>query len=1075
MKRIRVLLLTLALTLSMMAPEFAMLPAVYAESDTPAAVTAESNQAADPDASGAPAANEAADPATGTPDADPSADALEEADPGEAVVRAPDNGQDAVDPEPADMPDPAPADVPDPAPADVPDPEPQPFKFDSYKKLNMRDLYNANILVIPDELKDKITVEPAEYGSGLLLSGNVGDLNAAYLTISEEFNFDSGSVGRFYFDGLKDKDKGMDVEIEVYLDDEKTPKVTIPLKKQMGKREWANKGDKSVNLSTAEITGKHRVALRPKISGKNDTDNTTVMLRAIQFCKTTVPVMYFNIDESEGTIEAMNSSSDHSVECYGSVDLIVPDLFNANETFRDEYGQQKSLTGLDLEYIRGRGNSTWMDEKKPYKVKFDKGQDLFGFGKNKHWVLLANRYDNSLIRNRMTYWLGQQLGMEYTPQCVPVEVVMNGEFYGSYLLCEQIRVGKGRVTIDDLDDIKDVPAITDELIQTGGYLLSMDTEEDEKRSFRTENGMQLYIESPDDNVAYFNEYIKAYTQKVENAILGEDFKDASGQPYTDYLDIDSAVDYWWIQEFSANGDAYGSGSTYLYKKRDKSESEQGKLYWGPLWDFDYVAWGDLEYDPDPSGTLDYTSTPWFDTMKTDPVFIKKVKDRWYEEGGIKDKLLEITKEGGRLDKYIEQMETTYTYDHDLWGAYESDINEYKGEIEQLRTWINKRIEGVEESVKELSTDPHKVTFMVDGKIIKEKEIIGALRKSDFPEAPAKEGFVFSSWIDDEDCPYEAGSHVTQDVILNAYYLAEEEIVQAKDIFFSSYDVYYALYEDSENGYSNWYSPDYRVMPDNAFDTSLTWTSSNSTIAEVDEEGAIAIKGKGDAVITATLANGVSRSFNLHILGYEDFNECEKVSLDKTSIKLKTGSYDQVLPVYSPTPCDTGELIWVSTDESVACVDDLGVVSAVGIGTADILAVNLNTREVLKCKVTVTGRRVKKSGSIYEITSEKAGSRTATLVKARNAKGVTIPATITSGGHKYSVNRIKTKAFAKSKATKVIIRTKKLTKTRVKGSLKGSKVKTIKVKVGTKSLNKKYVKRYKKYFTKNNAGKKVKVY
>lgn len=137
--------------------------------------------------------------------------------------------------------------------------------------------------------------------------------------------------------------------------------------------------------------------------------------------------MYFHIDESQGTIQSMNSSEDHSAECYGTVDLRVPDSFNADETFRDEYGVQESLDGLVLEYIRGRGNSTWSDIKKPYKVKLDKSVDLFGFGKNKHWLLIANRYDNSLVRNRMTYWLAARLGMEYTPQCVPVEVVMNGE------------------------------------------------------------------------------------------------------------------------------------------------------------------------------------------------------------------------------------------------------------------------------------------------------------------------------------------------------------------------------------------------------------------------------------------------------------------------------------------------------------------------------------------------------------------------------------------------------------------------------------------------------------------------
>ena len=1009
MKRIRVALLTLVLSISMLVPEFSMLPAVYAQEETPA-VTQSVDSAADAEA---PAATKAAVDESG-----------------------------------------------------------------SYDMIYMTSLYDANQIVIPDEMKDKITIEPAEYGKGLLFTGKVEDLNSLQITIGKEFNFDSGSAGRLLFDGLRDKDRGMSVEAGIYLDNSETPLEEIPLSKQMGKREWANRGDKSVSLGSKEIIGKHKVSLRLKISGKKDSAKTTVMLRAIQFCKTTLPVMYFNIDESEGTIEAMNSSEDHSVECYGSVDLVVPDAFNADKTFRDEYGEQDSLSGLELEYIRGRGNSTWSEEKKPYKVKFDKAQDLFGFGKNKHWVLLANRFDNSLVRNRMTYWLGQQLGMEYTPQCVPVEVVMNGEFYGSYLLCEQIRVGKGRVTIDDLDDIKDAPDFTDELIKTGGYLLSMDFMEDEKRSFTTEKGMQLYIESPDDNVAYFSDYIKAYTQKVENAIFGENFKDKEGHPYTDYLDMDSAVDYWWVQEFSANGDAYGNGSTYLYKKRD-DDTGAGKLYWGPLWDFDFVAWGDLDYDSDAPDNLDYTTTPWFEEMKGDPVFISKVKARWTEKGGLRDQLTEITKKGGRLDKYIEQMETSYRYDHELWGSYDSKLTEYKDEIEQLRGWINKRIEYTDAAVSEMNTDPHHVKFMIDGKVVKEVEVTGVLRRSDIPEAPKKSGMVFQYWEDKDGIAYDEGSRITADVTVSAFYIDEDDVVEAKDIFFKSYDLYYPAYigENSYEG-SDWLFIEHRVMPDGAA-YEITWKSSNPEVAEItDNDGDIKINSTGDATITATLDNGVSRSMDLHVVSYEDLKDYETTTLNKESLTLKRGGYAQILTTSSPRPCEEPDFIWVSTNEDVASVDDMGIVTAISPGTADVLAVNMLTRETMRCRVTVKsgsnlGKTVKRGGSTYKITSDKSSKRRAKLVKAKNAKTVTIPAYIKLNGKKYYINRIGSRAFAKSKATKVIIKTKKLTRSCVKKSLKGSKVKIIKVKTGKKNL-KKYVKKYKKIFTKKNAGRKVTV-
>jgi len=119
-----------------------------------------------------------------------------------------------------------------------------------------------------------------------------------------------------------------------------------------------------------------------------------------------------------------------------------------------------------------------------------------------------------------------------------------------------------------------------------------------------------------------------------------------------------------------------------------------------------------------------------------------------------------------------------------------------------------------------------------------------------------------------------------------------------------------------------------------------------------------------------------------------------------------------------------------------------------------------------------GDTVKSAGSTYVVTN--VAKKTVAFKKAKKAKKVTVPATVKIKGKTYKVTGISVKAFKGTKTKTVTIKTKKLTKKSVKGSLKGSKVKTIKVKVGKKSVNKKYVKKYKKFFTKKNAGKKVKV-
>ncbi len=1060
MRKIRVILLTLILSISMLAPELSMIPAAYAQDETPALTQSAENTDAVNDAAGADDSENPDEPAN--------------------VVKG--DGDDPENPEGS-------ADT---AKGDGDEPAEPAAEFGSYDKLQIADLYEAGKITFPEEIK-----EPVAEGSGLLFSGKVGELNGAYINIDVPFDFNEGSVGRVTFDGLKDKTSNMNVDVEVYFDGSKSPSATIPLKRQMGKEKWANDGEKSVTLGTGGFKGEHSVALRFNITGVTDPDvKTKILLRSIRFFKATVPVMYFNIDESQGTIEAMNSSDDHSVECCGTVDLVVPDEFNNDESFRDEYKRQDSLYGLDLEYIRGRGNSTWMDNKKPYKVKLNEKQDLFGFGENAHWVLLANRFDNSLVRNRMTYWLGRELGMEFTPECVPVEVVMNGEFYGSYLLCEQIRVGKGRVEIDDLDKVKDAPAVTDEIIETGGYLLSMDSfTDDEVRSFKTKNNMQFYIESPEDNVAYYNDYIKAYTQKVEDAIYdgGVDDTDENMPLYAKYLDLNAAVDYWWIQEFSSNGDAYCNGSTYLYKKR-VSDTEAGKLYWGPIWDFDFVAWGDLDYDVDAPTTLDTTTAPWFTMLMSDPVFIKRVKERWEEAGGLHDALDEITQQGGRLDKYLAQMETSYNYDHEKWGPYDSPFTEYKDEIEQLREWIVKRTGFAEEEVRMLSAEPHHVTFVIDGETVGEKDLIGAIYEKDFPEIPDKPGYMFMDWIDEEENSYKDGSRITSDLVLTARYVKGEDLVQAEDIFFGGYDICYPVYLKADGNDNETFDQVFTVMPEDADSMSIMWTSSDESVARVTPDGgSVNIYDYGDVIITATLSNGKTKSYNLHIVNYGDVEDREESVLDKTSLTLSPGEYSQIQIISTPLLCTPPEFIWLSMNEDVAKVDEVGVVTGVAPGTTNVLAVSSETREIMKCSVTVkgdegggsnnnnntpadnTGAKVKYRGSTYQITSDKEGARTAMLVKAKNKKSVTIPASVKLNGKTYEVNKIKAKAFKKSKAKKLIIKTKKLSKSRVKGSLKGSKIKKVKVKVGKKKTNKKYVKKYRKYFTKKNCGKKVKVY
>lgn len=175
---------------------------------------------------------------------------------------------------------------------------------------------------------------------------------------------------------------------------------------------------------TKNITGKHNIYF----SFSTDSKETEVTFNSFEFVKNSLPVVSFDIDESEGTVEDMNNSDNHTDMCHGSMNIDIP------SGYEGEYSDSLASATYKMEYIRGRGNSTWSESKKPYKIKLESKADILGMGSNKHWVLVANIYDNSKMRNKMTYTLGERLGIAYTPKSVPVDVVMNGEYYGNYYL-----------------------------------------------------------------------------------------------------------------------------------------------------------------------------------------------------------------------------------------------------------------------------------------------------------------------------------------------------------------------------------------------------------------------------------------------------------------------------------------------------------------------------------------------------------------------------------------------------------------------------------------------------------------
>ena len=222
--------------------------------------------------------------------------------------------------------------------------------------------------------------------------------------------------------------------------------------------------------------------------------------------------------------------------------------------------------------IRLRGHSTSTRPKKPYKIKFTKKQKLLDIdGKYKKWAILANHYDISLIRNILAFKISEMIGLEFTPRCEPVDVIVNGNFKGNYFVCDQVEVKEGRVDIEEISD-NDI---------TGGYLLEIDQRATkEEKYFLTEKGLIGEIKYPDsDDITKEQEnYIKKFLNKLEkNVYLGK----------LKYIDLYSFYRYFIIQEFCGDIDTVLSSFNVHKKKGDN------KLYFGPVWDYD------LSFDNDP--------------------------------------------------------------------------------------------------------------------------------------------------------------------------------------------------------------------------------------------------------------------------------------------------------------------------------------------------------------------------------------------------------------------------------------------------------------------------------------------
>lgn len=267
--------------------------------------------------------------------------------------------------------------------------------------------------------------------------------------------------------------------------------------------------------------------------------------------------------------------------------------------------------------IRGRGNSTWKADKKPYKLKFDQKIDLFGNGKAKTWTLIANDYDPSMVRNYLAYSLAALFAsQQYTTSVQFVDLVLNDVYQGVYLVCEQVQTGTNRVDIAD-----NMEKYSPEEI---GYLLELDDH------IFGEGGVEgvdyvvvedvsyayvLKTPDPDDgDTTPYAAYIKEYLETCVAALSSQDWSTIQ-----EYLDVTSFAESYVFNELFKTVDVFHT-SFYLYKP-----DHGGKLFCGPVWDYD-ISVGNCNYVTTVPDALYVQCNFWYEHLLQCSEFVDLVQE-----------------------------------------------------------------------------------------------------------------------------------------------------------------------------------------------------------------------------------------------------------------------------------------------------------------------------------------------------------------------------------------------------------------------------------------------------------------
>lgn len=434
------------------------------------------------------------------------------------------------------------------------------------------------------------------------------------------------------------------------------------------------------------------------------------------------------------TIVVSASAADYKSDALPVVYIDTED--SAEVTSKDEYINSdiriydKAVTIYDgASQIKGHGNSTWKRfDKKPFKLKLDKKTDLFGMGKSKHWLLIANYIDDSLMRNALSVEIAKMFGAEYL-DCTWVEVVFNGKHIGNYQLYEQAKLESTRIDIynwentpediakavkkkDGLSD-DDQKAIEDKLSEnmtwmssgcfvynnkkytirdyidipddfTGGILYELDSGFDELSRFKTDRDAPINIKNPENLYTDELAMLKArnIVQTMEDSFYSADntvMIDGEKVSYTDLCDADSLISFFLANEMLQSEAAIKS--TYFYKDTD------GKVVFGPVWDFDFSSNNVAPFGATNPETWSTFRGYWFNAVADDPYFAVKARELYLKNYNA---LSSLNKNGGLISQWQSYLKESALENDKIWPYSRG----FASDTQVLKSWMTDRLEWI---------------------------------------------------------------------------------------------------------------------------------------------------------------------------------------------------------------------------------------------------------------------------------------------------------------------------------------------------------------------------------------------